>query len=511
MGKSGGNFFQNLCARLFASSDPAAIKKRKLKSIAKTLSKGRYKFYRAGSGDVLPALPKFLYEIYKAIAPAQHLFRSMPNDALVKHMVIGFFLTERQKKLEELLTEESIMTKAKTIPIEKLAPQAKEALDQYCADFDGERIGAIEALYKQFLALRDFCVYDYYFLLKKFDSSLRENDFSSGPHFEKINADYIVEDLKDFISVAWVFPVDADWTILVQMFKDMRNTEPISAGTLKKISARLNAVRESRTLEMMLQLIAQDPDYEPQTVAPKAAIAEQYIDTFKSETLGILRKLEAAEKGSKVSDLVQKIYGTKSAIYLKHYTERLSDSLDKKNLHGLAYCVPLNYLKGFLIDYVKKDIREYCDLVLIRGKWTATALSATMSNAYNDLLGASDTITEFDARLAEDGTIGIKLKTLLPRAHHDVEARNIINRLVSDANDAAKEYIMESTRNLVAVGKTIKLLIEDEGKKNPAMLTNWQEIERFSDRPPKDIGIEIYKKIYLFATLIQTCMSASVT
>ena len=56
------------------------------------------------------------------------------------------------------------------------------------------------------------------------------------------------------------------------------------------------------------------------------------------------------------------------------------------------------------------------------------------------------------------------------------------------------------------MGKTIKALIEDENKKSPEMIINWKEIEHFADHPPRELGIEVYKKIYLFATLMQTCM-----
>lgn len=509
MAEGGGNFFQNLLSRFFESNDPAAVKKRKLKAIAKNLSKVRYKFYKVNSGEALPSLAKFFYDIYKAIAPSQTMLRSMANDAAVKHMIIEFFMSERQKKLEELLSEESIIAKAKQIPIKRLAPQVKEALNQFCTDFDGERIGAIESMYKLFTLFRDFCLYDYYFFLKKFDSSIRENDFSAAPHFDKINADYITEDLKDFIAVAWPIPSDTDWTLLVNMLKEKRGSEPISVNILRKITARLSAVRSSHAFEMMIQLIAKDPAYAPKFKTSQTVIAEPFIEKFRSGVLEVIRDLEAQEKGSKVNDLVTKVFDGQPSGFLKSYTSDMSETLEGKNLTPYIYADPLNYLKGFLLEYVKKDIREYCELVLIRGQWSAAPISQAMSNAYNDLLGASDTITKFDAELAEDGPIGIKIKTLLPRTVKENDARNIINRLVNDANELAKGHIMECTKNLVSIGKVIKSLIEDEAKKKPEMINNWQELERNSERPPQEVGTDVYKKIYLFAQLMQTCLSGN--
>lgn len=510
MAKSGDNFFYALLSKIFETSDPEVIKKRKLKSIAKALSKSRFnKFYKAGSGEALPQFAKFFYDIYKAIAASQNMLKNMPNEAQIKNDIIDFFQTERQKKLAELLTEESILEKSKQIPVNKLVPQVKQAVEQYCSEFTAEKIAGIEALYKQFLEFKDFCIYDYYFILKKFDSSLRENEFSTAPQFQKINAEYIGEDLKDFITVAWVLPFDADWNMLINLFKKMRDFEPITAATFKKITMRVAQLKNSRSLEMIIQLITKDPLYEPKLKTSWPTIAETYIEKFKLEIYGILRKLEAAEKDSKVNNLLKQVFGTESVSYLKNYSSTYSQNLEKKNLRGFSYCDPLNYLKGFLLEYVKKDLRVFYDLVGVRGQWTATNVSQAMSNAYNDLLTTSETITSFDANLSEEGSVGIKIKTLLPRTVKEADARNIINRLVGDANDLAKEYITESTKNLITVAKVIKSLIEDAGKKSPEMIGNWQELERAADHPLREMGAAIYKKIYIFAQLMQVCMGGA--
>jgi hypothetical protein len=508
---SGGNFFQNLFSSLFNSSDPEAEKKRKLKNIAKRLSNTHYHFYKAGNNEVLPAFAKFFYDIYKSISPAQTMLQNVPNEAAFKRIVIEYFLSDRQKKIEEELTEETILSKSKTESIGKLTVHIKKSLELYSSDFDSDRITAIETMYSQFLAFRDFCLYDYYFMLKKFYSSLREKDFSGNPHFDKINAEYIADDLKDFIAVAWSLPQNADWPRLIKMFKDLRNTEPVSPAGFKKIISRLDSIHQAEVFEMMIQLATKNPDYKPVVTKSQTSIVESYLDKFKLETFAVLRKLEEQEKGTKVNDLLIKVFGTTAVLYMKNYTEQAGNNLEKKRLRGYLYYEPLNYLKGFLLEYVKKNIREYSELVLIRGKWATAALSAPISNAYNDLLSVSDAITVFDESLSEEGSVGIKIKTLLPRVLHDTDAANIVNRQINDVNDKAKIFILDSTRNLITIGKTIKPLLEDQAKKSPEMIINWKELEHFSDTPPRELGIEVYKKIYLFVLLMQTCMSTSAT
>ena len=176
----------------------------------------------------------------------------------------------------------------------------------------------------------------------------------------------------------------------------------------------------------------------------------------------------------------------------------------KKNLGGFEYTRPLNYLKAFLLEYVKRDIRAYADLVLIRGKWTTTPLSTEMSDAYNALLEYSEKITIFDKNLSEEeGEYGIKLKTLLPRADRDKEAASIIKTTLRDNNTLAKEYIISATKQLIVFGKNTKMLLEDYQKTRPEMLTNWKELDRFAETPIKDLSVEVYKKIYLIVQLMQ--------
>ena len=126
-----------------------------------------------------------------------------------------------------------------------------------------------------------------------------------------------------------------------------------------------------------------------------------------------------------------------------------------------------------------------------------------MSNAYQELLKTSDEITVFDENFGEEGAMGMKIKNLMPKTSHDASAESIINRVVSDANEEARGFIITSTQNLIVIGKTIKQLIEDYSKEKHLIVQNWKELEKFIEEPMKDFSVKIYKKIYLFVQLMQ--------
>lgn len=497
------SFFRKIFSSLFTSNDPEAEKKRLLKVIAKDLSRSGYKFYKPGSDQILPAFGKFFYEIYKIISPAQVFFNGHPNPNFYKNMAIEFSLSQNQKELSENLTEESILTLAKNAPFDKLKAKLKQDFQSFATEFDIEKINKIDALYLKLLGFKSFCTYDYYFMLKKFDSSMREGEFNRSPKLDSIEGAYVADDLKDFVAILYSLPLEQDWSDLMEMFKNARGTEPIKSGQWNKIVQRLKTLRDNRVFDMMIQLITKDPTYATDVTEKVEHVVESYIESIKQQTENALRKLESEQKNSKIDSILTQIFNTTAVVILRQYTEGGSAAFEKRNLGSYTYAKPLNYLKAFLNEFVKRDVREYADLVLIRGKWTMAQFSTEMSNNYHIMLDASDKITSFDEKLAEDKETGSKIKTLLPRAERDREANNILKTILKDTNTLAREYLIDTTKAMIGFAKTLKVLIEDYKKPKPEVLTNWKELERFAEHPVDELGIEVYKKMYLLVQLMQ--------
>lgn len=499
------SFIQRLLGSLLGGKDADATKKKQLKNIAKTLSKTRFKFYKASSDQALPLMGKFFFDLYKALSSCQTLFNGQQNPNYYKNIVINTCLSDAQKASAENISEEAIQEASKSMDFKQLKEKVKGDMAIFSGEFDQAKIQQIDGLYQKLLIFKSFCTFDYFFVLKKFDSSIRENEFNKTPKFNPIDASYIAEDLKDFLTILYSLPLGEDWSDLMQLLKTMRGgSEPIKANQWVKISSRLTQLKASRVFEMIIQLTTKDPLYEVKYEEKREQIVESYIDKTKSDAQTTLNKLENALKNSKTDTLLNQIFGTTSVSSLQNYTDEQSAYFMKKNLGGFEFTKPLNFLKAFLLEYVKREVREYADLVLIRGKWTTTPLSTEMSDAYNALLEYSEKITLFDKKLSEeDGEVGMKLKTLLPRSDRDKEAANIIKTTLKDNNNLAKEYIVGATKQLIVFGKNTKLLVEDYQKQRPEMLTNWKELDRFAETPIKELGVNVYKKIYLIVQLMQ--------
>lgn len=502
------SFFQSLISNLFKSSNPEADKKKRLKAIAKTFSKTKYhNFYKPATLEVMPPFAKLFYDIYKITSQAQLMFKSNQNDNIYKHQIINFSLSEKQVALLDNFDQQKIFEVARQIPLEQVKTKLEGDLSAFSSEFDNERMNRTENLYKAFSLFKDFCCFDYYVLIKKFSSSFQEFNFAALPNFEKINAEYIVDSLKDFCSVAYAITSDSIvWTDLFDFLKSISPNETVSLGTWKKIIAKIKNIQQSNAFDLMIRHISGDVTYITEIPSHYTSLIEPYVDKIQEDVYSTLSKIGSQQKENKANQICSQIFGNTEFQTLHYYVSSVNDSFTKKDLNIFEYTEPLNYLKAFLLEYLKKDIREYFDVVVVRGQWDAT-LAAPMSNAYQELLKISDEITEFDSSLAEDGSSGLKIKNLLPKTAHDPGAENIINRVVSDANEQARSYLITAAQDFIAIGKTVKQLIEDFSKPKPEIVQNWHELERYLDHPMRDFSVGIYKKIYLFVQLMQQYLS----
>ena len=502
--KEEGNFFQRLFSSLFGSKDPEAEKKRQLKSIAKELGKTRYsKFYKYSTDEALPVMAKFFHDIYKIIGPAQVMFQSIQNPNALTNGVIIFNLSKNQIDILERLDEKYILEEAKHKALSEISASVKADLNAFCAEFDLDKINAIDMMNTKLQAFKSFCNFDYFFLLKKFDSRLHERDFAYIPHFDAIRAEYILDDLKDFISMVRSIPIDSSWKDVMAMLKQMRGIEPIAIGNWTKIIARLRDLISTNAVEMMIQLISKDPKYVTTYSDSTEHIAESYLDKIRNQSEAVLKKLEKEKANNRIGEILNFLFGTNSIQRLKHYSASENAIYVKKGMSGFPYAEPLNYLQAFITDFVNKDVKEFTDLVLIRGKWSTATMSNQFSEVYHQILSNGEKLKDFDDSLAEDHETGMKLKTWLLRCDKDRETARLMTSVLNETNETAYGLLTSCSQQLISYGRTVKNLLNDHERLRGEMVINWKELDRFSERPIKEHGVQIYQKIYQFITMMQ--------
>jgi hypothetical protein len=497
------NFLEKLMS-IFGMNDPDAEKKRLVKAIGKSVARSRYRFYKPKSQEALPGLAKFFYETYRIIAPAQIILSNAAQSGVLRTFVIETFLTKEQKAVSERMTEAYIQEKAATMSVKQLQELLKQDMVSYFASFDAEKTSQIDNAYTTLLSFINFMNFDYFFLLKKFDSNISERNFTYNPRFDSISGDYIADDLHDFLEVFLPLDLDADWKKIFAALKEYRNMDVIQVDAWIKLCGALKEVRQSTILEQIIQHVRKDPYL---SVTPKPSserIVEPYIDRLKNQTTMMLQKISQERRNNKIDELAKAVFGTTVIVRMKNYTEKANAPFTRKLLGGFTQTQALNFLKAYLIDHFKKDIRELVDIVLIRGQWSTNVQSQQLSDAYHVLMEVSEQIIQFDDSLADDGDLGVRLRNTLNKSDRDKDALKYLRQMLKDTNDKALGLVNKAALNMIVVGRQIKAMIDDVSKvPHSEMILNWKDVETAYGKPMKDTLTELYKKIYYMVQLLQ--------
>jgi hypothetical protein len=497
------SFFQRIIAFFLGRSDPEFERKRLLKEVVKALKKQRLKFYRPRHEIMDPLLAKYFFEFYKTLGPAQSLIKYADYSGVLKSIVIESTLSSDFLEIKERLTEESIRKRAKMMEAKALTKEIKDDLITFFAAFDIDKAREINHIYHTLSVFVDLTHFDYYFLLKKFDSSLPEGNFFYTPHFEPINGEYIVEDLKEFFYIIEEVNENADWNRILDLLKEYRGVDIVARAAWKKILSRIKELKRSRVLLLIIQHIDKNPYFKVKQNLKKIRIVEPYLSKLKTQTELSLQKIFKEKHSSKLDEFTKLIFGTSSISRLKNYIEKANIAFSKKMLAGFLYVQPLNYLKAFLLDFLKKDIKAIVDLLIIKGKWATNFTSQELSESFHSLLEISDRITEFDDSVAEESSTGSKLKTYFHKSDKEKAAQKVLRQMLKEINDMAKGMIHEAAQNLITLGRNIKMALDDYTRQPHELIINWKEIEVNFDGNLKNSLVNIYKKIYYMVKLLQ--------
>lgn len=497
--------FQRIISMFVGSGDPEREKRRLLKQIGKDLQRQRFKFYKPRSGEAQGGLARFFFEIYKVVGPAQSLLQGADDSNALKSILIEASHSQEQDRLRAEFSEETIRERAQTTDAKKLTAHVKDAMVAYFSGFNSQTVKEINDTYNRLQSLVNFVKFDYYFVLRKFDSSIQEGNFGYSPRVESINAEYVSDDLKDFLEVAMPLDRDADWDAVFDVLREYKGVEVIDRAGWKKVVSTVTNVVRSGVLVKIVQHIDKDPSYQPEVRVSRKHIVESYLNTLKTQVEGTMQKLARERRSRKVEQLVKAVFGTTAIQRTKHYTDAANMAYTKKMLAGFLHTEAMNYLKAFLVDYFKGEVRTIIsDLLIVRGQWSDNILSQQLSDAYYSVMNTAQQIVEFDDSLGEEGELGMKLKKASGRVvDRDASTAKLLRQTLHEVNEIALNMIHDTATNLITMGKVIKLLIEDLNKERPELIQNWKQLQGFTEEPLRDQLVAIYKRTYYFVQLMQ--------
>ncbi|POQ99102.1 hypothetical protein AU468_10830 [Alkalispirochaeta sphaeroplastigenens] len=491
--------------------DPERDRKRALKAIGKSLSKDRFKFYKPRGSQVEAPLARMLYDTYRAVYAVRKLVQPSDTSGALKLLVIESRMTDQQYELKEQMEERALRERAKTREVKDLAEEVRDTLINFVGAFDANRVKEINTTYNELRAFVQFCNFDYYFTLRKFDSAISEDSFTYKPKFDSIDAEYVVDDLRDFQEFLYGLPLETDWQRIFDLLSSYRGVEVVDRDAWQKVVKALRQVSESRILERIVQHAAEDPEWIAKPAVYNARIVEPYLNELKTNVEGILQKLVKERRNNRIEKLVHQVFGTTVVARTKNYTAKANVVFQKSDVEGFLHTDSLNYLKAYLLDYFKKDMREIVqDLLIVRGKWVTSVQAQQVSDAYHGVLAVSEQIIKLDDSLADEGELGQRLRRAAGRVvERDPGTQKQLKELVKTINQEAERLVAEAAQNLIVIGKNLKALVEDVERKEPAMIINWKELDAAIEEDLREQMSALYRQLYYLVQLLQVYTAKS--
>jgi len=491
----------------FFSNDGLTDEKQNmLKAIAKELSQSKYaKFFRVRTEETDPSFISFMFSVYKNIYPIKLFMRDDKKMAILRHLTVESCIDAKIQETIKRLDPAALDAKSKTMPGEKLITSIQADIDLLTSQFDQARITNVNHRYEMASALNQLVKYNFLGFFKKFDGHFADGSFLVEPKFPAIKTILIVDQIGEFLTVTQPLKPEEDWTSLLSLLKIIEGQDLVNADQFNNMIKMLREIHTSKILELMVQYTLRNPVWQWKHTAFHETIGDLWLDTKKNEALGYIARINNAKKNSQINALVNEIFESTDLTRMENYNVQHSEAYRRKNVEHFRYAEGINFLKAFMDDYVDREIKELCDLLLIRGQWTNNSMSREMSDALHAVLESTQDMADLDTVMSEDGADGSRLRAAMLRVDRDPTQARYINSILAKVNSQAVEIINDAAQALIIIGKHLKNLIEDLQKKHPELLINWREINMASKDPVPQRMVGSFKKINYFVQLMHLC------
>lgn len=498
------SLFQKIIDLISGTDRDGRIKKKLIKEIKKQIGQSKYKFYNHKKDQIQPQFGNFFYEIYRLSQHCAKYFDVKNHSNTIKILLFDALLSKKQIEIKQKLEGEYIEDLLKTSnDTQKAIELIKNNLSDFVKSFDPEQVKKINTTFNQISDLSNLINYDWFSMLHKFDTSITEGNFNYKPFFELIEGKYITDELIAIIDYLETLNFNSDWKNIIDYLNLVSEDKGIN-DIFKKFINLLKSLKKEETILMMIRIITVDPYFRPKQFQSKFRIVQDYIHSYQSEVQTRVQNSIKSIKKDKVNRLLIDIFQTTVILRMKHYTQKIDESLKSRGFqNGFKYIEPMNYLKAFLLDICKGEIKSRVDNLIIKGTWDTNLHSSEFSSILDGFTKLSDKIIEFDNRCSEDDHYGRELRRLMVAIKHDSRAKLLLAKIIDKIDASANNLINDGILLFIKSGNMIKSLLEDHGLKNPKMIINFHHIKWDYSKDFRTDMMEIYKKISNVVTLLR--------
>ncbi|ACH93301.1 uncharacterized conserved protein [Borrelia duttonii Ly] len=461
---------------------PEQVKQRRLKEVKKSLSKSS-NFFSVSKIQALPQFAKFIYNLYKVFFPLKLFVQRYRNSNEIIHFVVEKYLNSTQKQAlehiysfsaNEIVNFTSDMLKNLDTNLNYLL----KSITQEQVRLIDETCGALDIFF-------DLASYQYYILIKHFDSLFPEDDFIYKPRFSAVSCGVILDDIKDYLECIYSIKDISIWRnlydILLKIYGDEDNF-PMKPNVWLKMVTSIIEINKNKEILYLVRYVSGDPNYLPISGLKKTK-AKAFFNYLSKHVSNEMLKAEILQKNSKSKILAEKLFPGVTLLTLDNYNEHMNMKITSKitNTTGYVYADILGYLKTHAVNLVKKDLNDIVNILIIKGQWKDMEISRDVSNDIHDLVNIYSNLIDFDNSLGEQGNYGNRINALLHRVYvgGDKSSEKLLLNIIVDVNKKALILLNDYYSKIYSLKQLLSGCLEDYFKPSSEkeLIYNWKELD----------------------------------
>lgn len=505
----GGNFLTALLDFILGrESDP---QRKALQAVQKQLNRTGYKFYKFNKERLLAPFASFIYEIYEIVDPLREFFLENTSDKYYSHAVIEYFKTEKINQLIEAVSEESLEELGKSMDFPVLKQDAHKTFDSLTTTFGKDLAGKVNAMYNSVVALKQFCMIDYYVILRRFKPDLEEHKFIPHLSFGQIGKKSAMDIVPDFLVAATNLLCVDDWTAQMEFISTLPGFKGFDDKKLGELHDKLLKMNSLSVFANFGKLFLHDPSYTAAASFPSEDIVKAYLDELSHEMEETLQEIDIRKKNELLEMQMKEIFGGAEILELQNYIEDSSEVLEglQVNLEEgkqISYtkCTQAKYFHSLVNVYLGKKLLEFVENFAVRAEIRGSDYTAKFSAEYHQMLAIDDEIKKLDMELGQGFPNGYKIAMLADAAVRSSDAAEKLYAEVSSVNKAFAGQLEAGMGILRNTLRKLNDLLEDKKSISPSIVKNWSNVDEYLREPALKTLTEATTRLKTFISLMDS-------
>ncbi len=499
--------------KLFGGKDP--VKRRAFRVLKKELSSSRIDLFKLKQDLIQTPIAKLIFEIYKLTYPLKQ-FISFDKKTIKfppsfeESFVLSFHQSDALEVYNKL-NEDYVKKLVPKYGIQKTADHLDKLLNEYFDYFDKETLIKINSVFSNFLYFARFTNFDFFPILREFDTTLEEANFIRKPSFSPAEGSFLKNDLLKFHRSLFTFEVDGKLDAAFEIFSNIKGFEPISKSNYNKLKNLISSLQKNGYIALIIRAIdkslAPVPIDKPGTVD----VFNSYLQKKKNDVQTVVNSIKRTLKEQSMHTMISQLFEGSAEGRVKNYTDSKNDQLANLGIPVFKYVLPINYVKAFITDKYKTYISKVVNELIISGIFINKGVLNDLSNSYYALNSHLHNITAFENGLDSEGTTGKVITRLLQSIKREKSAKKILDKTIKNINLKAKIIIDEQVLNIKKMAQCLKNVLEDYKLKTPKIVSNIKKIRAGSNKQFIEELVKTYKDIFLLLKLMNNYVSINIT